>query len=413
MVNTTADERDAVANATCSLREAIQSANTDADFGGCEFTDSPGLEDVIKLGPSTYTLTRTGVEDNTNTNRDLDITEDVKILGVFGKTTIDADDIGRALDVVGMASTPVELHDLRFLDGNNAGAGGAVFADTHPLTVMNSVFESNHAGSVGGAILSSGDLDIRGSTFVGNSSVDNGGALVTFANSGHQELNRNAFLDNHAGSGVGVAGGAIYVDNIGTTMHVENSTLVGNGAAEGGGLFIEDGFVFLSNLTLSGNTATVGMGGGLDSDAGVYELQRSIFDGNTPNNCANSSSALYVAHTLENGTSCTGSVLANPMLAPLGSYGGPTMTRPPFTGSPALDAVPATTAAADCDLPNPDQRGVFRPQGGACDIGAVEGSVAPPVIQPPAQPPATPKRCKKGQKLKGGKCVKKKKKKRK
>jgi len=39
------------------------------------------------------------------------------------------------------------------------------------------------------------------------------------------------------------------------------------------------------------------------------------------------------------------------------------------TGSPAIDAVPN----GSCGLPNPDQRGVARPIGPACDIGAFEG----------------------------------------
>jgi len=36
-------------------------------------------------------------------------------------------------------------------------------------------------------------------------------------------------------------------------------------------------------------------------------------------------------------------------------------------GSPAVDAAPA-----DADCPATDQRGNPRPQGGGCDIGAVE-----------------------------------------
>ena len=82
----------------------------------------------------------------------------------------------------------------------------------------------------------------------------------------------------------------------------------------------------------------------------------------------------------------------NPMLGPLQDNGGPGETRLPEPGSPVLDSIPAD----DCKL-SPfddvldvgdqhleglvedrhallakDQRGVSRPQGPACDIGAVE-----------------------------------------
>jgi hypothetical protein len=43
-----------------------------------------------------------------------------------------------------------------------------------------------------------------------------------------------------------------------------------------------------------------------------------------------------------------------------------------LSGSPVLDAIPAE----QCALPT-DQRGVARPQGAGCDIGAVEGAAEP------------------------------------
>jgi hypothetical protein len=54
-------------------------------------------------------------------------------------------------------------------------------------------------------------------------------------------------------------------------------------------------------------------------------------------------------------------------LALLGDHGGPTPTIVPDATSPAVDAIPT----ASCPAPV-DQRGVHRPKGPACDIGAVE-----------------------------------------
>ena len=56
--------------------------------------------------------------------------------------------------------------------------------------------------------------------------------------------------------------------------------------------------------------------------------------------------------------------ILDPVLADNGGY---TLTHALVPGSPAVDAVPT-----DCGPPATDQRGVPRPQGAACDIGALE-----------------------------------------
>jgi hypothetical protein len=55
----------------------------------------------------------------------------------------------------------------------------------------------------------------------------------------------------------------------------------------------------------------------------------------------------------------------DPLLGPLADHGGLTLTHELLAGSPAIDH-----AAVTCD--SPDQRGVARPQGPRCDIGAFE-----------------------------------------
>ena len=100
-VNTTADEFGT--GAGCSLREAIQAANTDAAFGGC--TAGSGA-DVITVPANTYTLTIGGVGDNTNAIGDLDILEGVTINGAgAGTTVIDASPFDRVFHI--LAGTPV------------------------------------------------------------------------------------------------------------------------------------------------------------------------------------------------------------------------------------------------------------------------------------------------------------------
>ncbi len=56
----------------------------------------------------------------------------------------------------------------------------------------------------------------------------------------------------------------------------------------------------------------------------------------------------------------------DPLLGPLQNNGGPTPTHALLPGSPAINA------GSNAGCPATDQRNVFRPQGGACDIGAFE-----------------------------------------
>jgi hypothetical protein len=76
-------------------------------------------------------------------------------------------------------------------------------------------------------------------------------------------------------------------------------------------------------------------------------------------------------HNLDSDGSCfltaTGDLPKhNPLLGPLAFNGGPTETQALLAGSPAIDA------GATDGCPQFDQRGVARPQGRACDIGAYE-----------------------------------------
>jgi hypothetical protein len=65
-------------------------------------------------------------------------------------------------------------------------------------------------------------------------------------------------------------------------------------------------------------------------------------------------------------------------LGPLQDNGGPTETHALGAGSVAIDAIPeADCVDADGEALTTDQRGVTRPQGDACDVGAVEMEVTP------------------------------------
>jgi hypothetical protein len=76
-------------------------------------------------------------------------------------------------------------------------------------------------------------------------------------------------------------------------------------------------------------------------------------------------------HNIVEDNTCGFSSGVDPDLAPLGDYGGPTQSMPRFAGSPAIDAGD-DDICADPPVSGQDQRGVVRPYGKACHIGAVE-----------------------------------------
>src|ERR1017187_2408865 len=112
----------------------------------------------------------------------------------------------------------------------------------------------------------------------------------------------------------------------------------GGGSASGGGGF-NSGTLTLQESTLSANSATGGYGdppfgyNGSSTGGGIYSsgtvnlvsLTNSILAGNGAVSGTNLYGLFTESYSLTNGT---------PLLAPLGNYGGPTPTMPPFPRSP-------------------------------------------------------------------------------
>lgn len=84
-VNSTADT--VATDGVCTLREAIDNANSDSDTTGGD-CDAGAGSDVISLPAGTYTLSIAGTGEDSNTTGDLDITDDLTISGVSPAMTI-------------------------------------------------------------------------------------------------------------------------------------------------------------------------------------------------------------------------------------------------------------------------------------------------------------------------------------
>jgi Ca2+-binding RTX toxin-like protein len=241
------------------------------------------------------------------------------------------------------------------VSGNNAVR---VFAVNYGVTsnLQNLIVANGHANVGGGIANNGGTLNINDCTFESNT-ADNGGGIHN--NGGTVNIANSTFELNTTGG----KGGGIY--NTGT-MNITNSTVAGNRATQydsmGGGIYNHN-TLNITNSTLSGNSAP--SGGGIRIDGGTVTLRNTIVANNTQG--ANCDGAITDGggNLVWGDTSCPG-VNANPMLSPLGDYGGATQTFALLPGSAAIDT------ANDADCPATDQRGVARPQGAHCDIGAFE-----------------------------------------
>jgi predicted outer membrane repeat protein len=282
---------------------------------------------------------------------------------------------------------------LNTLSGNSAtnGSGGGIF-NTGTLTLANNTLSSNSANNGGGILNNGGTVTLTTSTLSRNSATNGGGGIF---NTGTVALTTSALSSNSATNGGGGiynsgtitlthstlsgnsatsngSGGGIFNDSGGTGT-LTNSTLSGNSATFGGGILNLVGTLTLTHSTLSGNSAT-STGGGISNDSGTVTLKNTLLSkGAAGANCNGTFLSNGAAYNLANDASCGAGVtqVASLGIGTLGANGGPTLTIPLLVGSLAVDAA----LAADC--PADDQRGVARPIGAGCDIGAFEGIVSP------------------------------------
>jgi hypothetical protein len=245
--------------------------------------------------------------------------------------------------------------------GNNAGAGGAGGTGGSYLNSEPSVGGAGGAGAVGadggGVWTQGGQLTVTNSTFVSDTTGSGGDGGAGGLGGG---LGGNGG-DGGRGAAIGVAGKP--------AVRLVNLTVVGNGAGTGGA----------AGVGAAGASPPAGVagdsgGGGLATSGAEVPIENSLLALNPAGNCA-PGSVLDGGHNLAFGDSTCPSTFASgdPKLGPLEDNGGPTQTIGIGPGSAAVDQIPS---GSDC--PAADQRGVPRPSGVGCDIGAYE--LAPPVV---------------------------------
>ncbi len=251
----------------------------------------------------------------------------------------------------------IEHSELR---RNSASIAGAVWGFGGKLIVRDSVLEQNTSASSAGAILgtTNAELEISNSWFVANQAEEMGGAIAL--GGAEATIRGSSFGDNQAGYG-----GALADFPDPATYVISNSTFSGNHASGFGGalnLFLASS-ADATHVTMVDNRAERGHSIVVYVDAEI-RLRNSIVAGEW-GQCAGA--LAENSDNLISDGSCATALTGDPKLGGLVTPddGAPSYF-PLLPDSPAIDAV-------DCDQNlATDQIGTPRPQGAACDIGAIE-----------------------------------------
>ena len=272
---------------------------------------------------------------------------------------------------------------------SNSFGGAIEIGNANSLVILDSTFSNNYTAKNSGGALHAFNIpaiSIGTSTFSNNSAGngnDYGGAIYVYGST--IAITSSAILGNQAFAGGGIG------TSFNTTMTITNTTFSGNSAkTDGGGINVDNTpfTLTLNNSTIANNLA--GNGGGYGDGGGIkvigtVRLRNSIIAknidlaGTAKNDCAGTLIS-QGNNLLGDNTGCTGLTNAvnndkvgtsgsplDPLLGPLSNLGGPTLVLPLRPGSPAADAGNNATCAST------DQRGVARPIGANCDMGAFEG----------------------------------------
>jgi CSLREA domain-containing protein len=241
-VTTTDDELNN--DGDCSLREAIQAANTNAAVDAC----TPGNgADTVLLPAGTYLITIPGAGENGNQTGDLDVLDHVTLTGDgMGLTILDGNNLDRVLHM--WTGLTVEINALTVTHGRVVDSGGGGIFNRGTLTLNdvalreNTVVSSSGGGLANNAWTVDSSATLNGCLVDGNEAEGVGGGISSAsgpARTSELTLNDSTVSNNTATVGAGglYAGYFAGSQNATSTMVVLNSTVEGNTASKAGGIF--------------------------------------------------------------------------------------------------------------------------------------------------------------------------------
>ena len=390
---------DITVNRECTLADAIEAANSDEAVGGCPAGDGA---DTIALSA--------------------DVTLDQMLPAVNSTVILEGKGFtisgGFQFQIFVIEKGELWLNEVTLSNGY-AGWGGAI-SNEGLVRISNSVFNGNYADYQGGAVYSEGELQVRDSTFDRNyagyggavqisgvgliDSVDftnneaqfGGGAIdiglvdtstavypeVAILNSrfsgniagwggallaeGALSITGSAFSRNEADDGGAFYGWGILDANIRNTTFAHNQALDEGGAIYADSTYGDEDTLTFTFATIAHNSAARGSSIFVTSEpAASVIVQSSILATDDEHNCYGD--VVTRSSNLASDATCGASQVADPQL---GELVEPQDGSPPYI--PLMPGSPAIDAAVGEFCPDTDQIGTPRPQGEACDIGAVE-----------------------------------------
>ncbi len=357
-------------NGTCTLREAIRSANDNVSVDAC-IAGSAVVTDRVNVLPGTHIVDlASGNDEDDAVTGDLDILEEVWIRGssaefsiidgtaggptdrlfqvhenagevIFEKLALrggnaaDASQLGGVLWNVDSSTNSVQLFEVE-LSGGTARIGGGILNQTRFSIFRSRIFgnqttvDLGNPGNHGGGIASAGlnaQLYIADSEVSGNQAEEDG-AGIWAGPVGSLDLLRSRVTGNVGGGD----GGGLYVES--DTFEIDYTEFSNNDTARGGGVYMATagevqhsaffgneatssgggvhdaigGFVRFS--TLSDNTAPTGAG--VYADSAQTLLDSNTIAGNNGHGVFNQSGVFFenVVIAQNSGGNCSGSAPA-------------------------------------------------------------------------------------------------------
>ena len=215
------------------------------DAGDFALADSSGTTSASTNAPDespTCTL-RAAIQASTNVGGDTTINlPDPTTLGSLSASAYVLDDAGLGQLQIDDTSGTVTI----------AGAGSdlvTIEAATSPGTATTRVLkvDPNAAADISGVTIANGDSSNSGET---------AGGLLNCAT---LTLSNSVVTNNQTNAG---PGGGIYTESAANTT-LDSDTVIGNSGSDGGGIYGDGGTMSLTDVVVSGNTATTGDGGGV------------------------------------------------------------------------------------------------------------------------------------------------------
>lgn len=378
-----------------------------------EALDRAADGDAIQIGPGTYE------EVSFTSDTAIYINKNITLAGAGSESTMIAAGEPDQSSIIAVASgTEAQVTGVTIIQTNTdalsaVNVGGTLTLDdvtvrhsTTPgvinsgnLTIRNSIIRAN--GGYGIRNTADGYLRMVGSSVSEN--IDSG-----LYNDAVAQIDDSTFYDNQSSGIDNFDNGQLFLSastisgNYGKGLHNQGIAVLVNTTVSGtriGGTSLAPGTGIYTtgaggNLILNLTTIANNNGYGLIFEAGELRLQNSLISNNAGEDCGYGVGTLLFAYSLarsgnnlDSDGSCFGprrtGAGGDMFLGPLADNGGLTQTHALLEGHPAIDS------AGTCRI-DTDQRGISRPIGGGCDIGAYEYTFAVSAVEQTATPGLIP-----------------------